>query len=198
MSDKPRCKYTKADGTQCKKSAKDGTDYCWLHQGGKVSKKAVKKLQPAKKGSQNGNFVHGMCSNVLKVMCSDRCFMYEECEYKQDNPEGVAANGGICFFEIDTEDSINEATLYQIEGIKHLTAKMMKILEARINRGIRFELATGGFLSEPDIVNMIRTLSNLLFNMTNIYEQEELGDLKDELMKLQEMYRTALEKMGGT
>lgn len=198
MTEKPgRCKYIKPDGGQCKKPAKESTGYCWMHQEGKVNKKETAKMGSNKTGSKNPQFVHGYHSNTLKIMCNKRCFMYDECEFHTDDEEGQKLHNGICFFEIDTPETPDEVTLTQIDGIKKLTARLMKILEARINRGIRFELAMGGYLAEPEIVNMARTLSNLLFNMTNIYEKEELGDLKSELIRLQELYREAIVKMGG-
>ena len=193
MSKKRICKFIKEDGEQCNNPCKDLTEWCWMHQGGHLTEEASAALAKGKFGTQNPNFKSGFHSQVLKMMCGERCFMYDECECRTDTDEGRELFGGICFYETDAEGEEN--AMLQLDGLKKFIIRILKKLEVRINRGLRYEIATGGFLSEPELSMMFRTVSNLAFNLMGIYEKEEMDDLRTQLEEVKSLYEKALKEM---
>lgn len=181
--EKPQCIFIKKDGRQCRNIATRG-EYCWMHEGGVVNPEMARM---AKKNKPRGIFSHGLHSNKLQLMCSPRCFMYDECEVRTDTEEGIEMFSGICFFEIDASNEEHE--LLQLSGLKKFMIKHLIKTEQRINRGVRYELSTGGYLSEPEISIMQRNVSSLGFNLLQIMEKEEMGELSEQLDELKELFK---------
>lgn len=189
VDEKPQCKYIKEDGNRCKNVAQKNSDYCWIHEGGQINPE-MKKL--AKRGKGRGVFSHGLRSNKLQLMCNSRCFMYEECEVRTDTGEGFDLFDGVCFFELDAHT--DEDKLLQLDGLKRFMIKHIITTTQRINRGIRYELSTGGYLSEPEISVMQRNVSSLGFNLLQIIEKEEMGELAEALDEIKKMYKDVQKK----
>lgn len=197
MGEKKQCAFIKeTNGKRCKNNARDGSDYCWVHEGGVPSSEEFNEKVSQnvdRRGSKNPNFKHGLHANVLKMMCTQRCFMYDECEFRTDTDEGKEMFGGICFFETDMDNP--EEDLLRRDGLKKFLIRVLKLLETRIARGLRYELATGGFLSEMEVSVMFRTVSNLGFNLMQIYEQEEMDDLREALEATKDAFEKAKKKV---
>lgn len=84
-----------------------------------------------------------------------------------------------------------------MNGLKSFMADHLMKLNNRINRGTRFELVTGGFLSEPEISAMQRNVSAVGFGLMQILEKEQLAALNSEIGELKEVYEKYIkDKLG--
>jgi hypothetical protein len=183
---KNQCKFTKRDGTQCGNKAEPQSDFCWIHRDDESKALYAAKSGLPTRGPDNSGFVHGLQSAVMQMPCTERCYMYDICEVKTDDPEGKSTYGGICYYEL--EHRFDPESLLDLDGLKEFMANHLIQLDRRISRGVRFELVTGGYLSEPEISSMQRNLSSVGFGMLQIMEKEQFAAIQEDVKKLKQLY----------